>query len=60
MPLERQHAIDLLRRLGYERAADEAELTLPDPVSLDQFQEFVGRHNNIDRDELISQMSGSP
>jgi hypothetical protein len=59
MALNRQHAIDLLRRLGYERAADDAELTLPDPVSLEQFQEFADRHN-ISRDELVSQMGGSP
>ena len=59
MALDRQHVINLLRRLGYEQAADNAERTLPDPVPLDQFQEFTDRHN-ISRDELTSQMGGSP
>jgi hypothetical protein len=59
MALDRQGTIDLLRRLGYTQAADEAARTLPDPVSLDQLQEFADRFH-ISHDELISQMGGSP
>jgi hypothetical protein len=33
MPQDRQWVIDLLRRLGYTRAAEEAARELPDPVT---------------------------
>jgi hypothetical protein len=59
MALERQRMIDLLRRLGYEQAAKDAERTLPDPVSLDQLREFSERYN-VSHDELINRMGGSP
>ena len=59
MALDRQEMVNLLRRLGYAQAADDAARTLPDLVSADQVQEFADRHS-ITRDELISQMGGSP
>jgi hypothetical protein len=58
MSHERQWVIDTLRRLGYEEAADEAARVLPDPVSLEQLQEFGDRYG-ISRDELVSRMGGS-
>ena len=59
MPQDRQWVIDLLRRLGYTRAADEAARELPDPVSLEEIEKFGDRHG-ISRDEITSQMGGSP
>jgi hypothetical protein len=59
MALDRQGMIDLLRRLGYTQAADEAARTLPDPVSLDELRQLADRFH-ISHDELISQMGGSP
>ncbi len=58
MSQDRQWVIDTLRRLGYAEAADAAQM-LPDPVSLEQLQEFGDRYG-ISRDELISRMGGSP
>ena len=52
MPQDRQWFINTLRRLGYTEAAEEAERELPDPVSTDEL--------NISRDEVMSQMGGSP
>ena len=48
-----------LRRLGYTEAAEEAERELPDPVSMDELMKFTDRYN-ISRDEVMSQMGGSP
>jgi hypothetical protein len=51
--------VHTLRRLGYTEAAEEAERELPDPVSLEEVTKFADRYN-ISRDEVISQMGGSP
>ena len=59
MPQDRQWVIDLLRRLGYTRAAEEAARELPDPVTMEEIRSFGVRHG-ISRDELISEMGGSP
>ena len=59
MALDRQEMVRFLRHLGYAQAADEAERTLPDPLSADQAREFADRYN-ITLDEVISQMGGSP
>ena len=59
MAYSRQWLVDTLRRLGYERAADEALQVLPDQVDLKQLQEFGDRHG-ISRSELIDRMGGSP
>jgi hypothetical protein len=59
MAYDRQWIIDLLRRLGYGREADEAAQVLPDQVSVEQLQEFSDQHG-ISRDELIDRMGGSP
>jgi drug/metabolite transporter, DME family len=59
MPQDRQWFINTLRRLGYTEAAEEAERELPDPVSTDELIKFTDRYN-ISRDEVMSQMGGSP
>ena len=51
--------VDLLRRLGYTQEADDALREMPDEFDYKQLEEFAGRHG-IYRDELISQMGGSP
>ena len=59
MSQDRQWVIDLLRHLGYTRAAEEAARELPDPVTLEEVMKFGDRHG-ISRDEIVSQMGGSP
>jgi hypothetical protein len=59
MSQDRQWVIDLLRRLGYPRAAEEAARELPDPVSMEEIKKFGDRHG-ISRDDLTSQLGGSP
>ena len=48
-----------LRRLGYTEAAETAERELPDRISLEELTKFADRYN-ISRDEVMSQMGGSP
>jgi hypothetical protein len=55
----RQHVIDILNRLGYTDLAEEASRVLPDPVDADQVTTWWGQHG-LSRDDLISQMGGSP
>jgi hypothetical protein len=59
MSQDRQWLVDTLRHLGYTEAADEAARELPDPVSMEELKKFTDRYN-ISRDEVISQMGGSP
>jgi hypothetical protein len=59
MSQDRQWLVNTLRRLGYTEAAEEAARELPDPVSQDEIMKFADRYN-ISRDEVISQMGGSP
>jgi hypothetical protein len=59
MGYDRQQLADLLRRLGYTEAADDALRMLPDEISVEQIKDFGNRHG-ISRDELISRMGGSP
>jgi len=59
MSEDRQWVIDLLRHLGYTRAAEEAARELPDPVTMEEIYKFGDRHG-ISRDEIMSQMGGSP
>jgi len=56
---DKQWFVHTLRRLGYTEAAEEAERELPDPVSLEEVKKFADRYN-ISRDEVMSQMGGSP
>jgi hypothetical protein len=59
MSHDRQWIVDTLHRLGYTQAADEAAQVLPEQVSVEQLLDFADRHH-ISRDEVISQMGGSP
>ncbi|HEV2935573.1 MAG TPA: hypothetical protein VGY96_20790 [Streptosporangiaceae bacterium] len=59
MAYDRQWIIDTLRHLGYTRAADEAARELPAEVSLEELLRFGDQHG-ISRDDVISQMGGSP
>jgi hypothetical protein len=59
MGVSRQWVVDTLRRLGYPREAEEASRVLPDPVDLEQVQEFGDQHG-IYHDDLISRTGGSP
>ena len=59
MPQDRQWFVGTLRRLGYTEAAATAERELPTQVSLEEVTKFADRYN-ISRDEVISQMGGSP
>ena len=55
----RQHVIDTLNRLGYTEAAEEASRVLPDPVDRDRLEALAIQYG-LSRDDLISQMGGSP
>jgi hypothetical protein len=55
----RQEVVRMLRKAGFRAAADEAMRDLPDPVDLDHVQDW-GIQRGITRDDLISQMGGSP
>jgi len=59
MSQDRQWLVDTLRNLGYTEAADTAARELPDPVSMEELRKFADRYN-ISRDEVMSQMGGSP
>ena len=59
MSQDRQWFVQTLRRLGYTEAAEAAERELPMRVSLEEITKFADRYN-ISRDEVISQMGGSP
>ena len=59
MAQDKRWFVHTQRRLGYTEAAEEAERELPDPVSLEEVKKFADRYN-ISRDEVMSQMGGSP
>jgi hypothetical protein len=48
-----------MRHAGFPQAADAAERELPDPVEMEQAIAF-GTKYGITRDDLISEMGGSP
>jgi uncharacterized protein YidB (DUF937 family) len=59
MQYGRQDVADVLRHAGFSELADQASRVLPDPVDLDQLQEWAMQHG-LSRDELISRLGGSP
>ena len=59
MGYDRKWLVDLLCHLGYTQAADDALRVLPEEVDLRQLQRFADQHG-INRDDVISQMGGSP
>ena len=58
MAISRQWAINMLNRMGYAEAAEEAARVLPEQVELKQLEEFGDRHG-ISRSELVSAMGGT-
>ncbi len=58
MAVSRQWAINMLNRMGYAEAAEEAARVLPEQVELKQLEEFGDRHG-ISRSELVSAMGGT-
>ena len=59
MEYSRKQVVDLLRRAGFGDSADAAMAELPDPVDLEQAQEW-GMQRGITRDLLEDRMGGSP
>ncbi len=59
MAYTKQWLVDILRRLGYTQAADDALREMPDEFDLKQLQEFGVRHG-ISRDDVTDAMGGSP
>jgi hypothetical protein len=59
MGYSRQWLVEILHRLGYAQAADEALRELPEQIDREQLEEFGNRHG-ISRGELIDRMGGSP
>ncbi len=55
----RQHVVDMLRRMGLSEQAEEAMRELPEQFDLQELQKWSARHG-ITRDDLISRMGGSP
>jgi hypothetical protein len=55
----RRYVADMLRRLGLQELADVALRELPDPVDVDQLENWGMRHG-VSKDDLISNMGGSP
>jgi len=59
MKYSRQEIVALMRRTGYTELADQAERALPDPVDAQQLEAFAQSHG-VNRDDIISEMGGSP
>lgn len=59
MAYTKQWLVDILRRLGYAQAADDATREMPEEFDLEQLQEFGERHG-ITRDEITDALGGSP
>ena len=57
MAVSKQWVIDMLNHMGYPEAAKDAAQVLPDPVDLEQLEEFGDKHG-ISRSELVSRMGG--
>ena len=59
MAYTKQWLVDLLRRLGYAEAVEDALREMPEEFDLEQLQEFGDRHG-ISRDTVTDAMGGSP
>lgn len=59
MAYTKQWLVELLRRLGYTQAADDALREMPDEFDLERLQEFGERHD-ISRDDVTDALGGSP
>jgi hypothetical protein len=54
----RQYVADTLRRQGFPELADVALRELPDPVDVEQLENW-GMRYGVSKDDLISNMGGS-
>jgi hypothetical protein len=59
MAYTKQWLVNILRRLGYTQAADDALQEMPEEFDLQQLQEFSEKHG-ISRDKVTDAMGGSP
>ncbi|HET7467289.1 MAG TPA: hypothetical protein VFL29_11530 [Candidatus Dormibacteraeota bacterium] len=59
MAYTRKWLVDLLRRLGYVEAANDALRDMPEEFDLTRLQEF-GEQHDISRDEVTGALGGSP
>jgi hypothetical protein len=59
MAYTKQWLVNILRRLGYTQAANDALREMPEEFDLKKLQEFGERHG-ISRDEVTDAMGGSP
>ncbi len=55
----REYVADRLRHQGFPELAGRAVRELPDPVDVDQIEAW-GMRYGVSKDDLISQMGGSP
>ena len=55
----KQQVAEMLRKIGYPQAADEALRILPDQMGVREVLKFT-RERGIFTDDLISRMGGSP
>jgi hypothetical protein len=55
----KQEIVALLRRVGLQEVADEANRSLPEQVDFERAAKFVEPYG-ITKDDLISRMGGSP
>jgi len=55
----RRFVADELRRLGFPELVDVALRELPDPVDVEQLENW-GMRYGVSKDDLISRMGGSP
>jgi hypothetical protein len=58
MAVSKQWLVDLLNRMGYSEAAEEASRVLPEQIDSKQLEEFGDQHG-ISRSELVSEMGGT-
>jgi hypothetical protein len=59
MQVTKRHIVEVLRMAGLPQVADEANRSLPDEMTVERAEQFVGRYG-ITKDQLISRMGGSP
>ena len=59
MAYTRKWLVDLLHRLGYTQAAEDALREMPDEFDLKQLQDFGERHG-ISRDQVADALGFSP
>ncbi len=59
MQVTKRHIVEVLRMAGLSQVEEEANRSLPDEMTMEHAEQFVGRYGII-KDQLISRMGGSP